>query len=284
MEQPLPKINLDDIYPSGVFFVDKDYSRKHTHLLHKHQGILELLYVAQGEGRYSVGNREYAVHAGDLVICNADTIHGEAPFQEHSIQTYCLALSGVNLKNLPKGYLIDKAKKPVLTLNEYDNLVAEIMVNLYLLYNQKKDNNLLLCRHLAVSLFLLVYKLVTEHNEQSKSVIEQKNEDMVRKLTNYLDENYTENITLEKISKIMHISISHISHLFKRETGLSPMQYVIHRRIGQAQSLLAETNIPIKQIEEQLGFGSSCHLTSMFKKYVGISPREYRKYFADKNK
>ena len=219
MEQPLPKINLDDIYPSGVFFVDKDYSRKHTHLLHKHQGILELLYVAQGEGRYSVGNREYAVHAGDLVICNADTIHGEAPFQEHSIQTYCLALSGVNLKNLPKGYLIDKAKKPVLTLSEYDNLVAEIMVNLYLLYNQKKDNNLLLCRHLAVSLFLLVYKLVTEHNEQSKSVIEQKNEDMVRKLTNYLDENYTENITLEKISKIMHISISHISHLFKRETG-----------------------------------------------------------------
>ena len=158
------------------------------------------------------------------------------------------------------------------------------MVNLYLLYNQKKDNNLLLCRHLTVSLFLLVYKLVTEHNEQSKSVIEQKNEDMVRKLTNYLDENYTENITLEKISKIMHISISHISHLFKRETGLSPMQYVIHHRIGQAQSLLAETNIPIKHIEEQLGFGSSCHLTSMFKKYVGISPREYRKYFVDKNK
>lgn len=69
MEQPLQKINLDDIFLSGVFFVDKDYSRKHTHLLHKHQGILELLYVAQGEGRYTVGNREYAVHAGDLVIC-----------------------------------------------------------------------------------------------------------------------------------------------------------------------------------------------------------------------
>lgn len=40
-----------------------------------------------------------------------------------------------------------------------------------------------------------------------------------------------------------------------------------------------ETSIPIRQIEEQLGFGSSCHLTTMFKKYVGISPREYRKHF-----
>ena len=283
MEQPLQKINLDDIFLSGVFFVDKDYSRKHTHLLHKHQGILELLYIAQGEGRYTVGNREYAVHAGDLVICNANTIHGEAPFQEHSIQTYCCALSGINLKNLPEGCIIEKERKPIITLNEFDNLVAQLMTNLYLLFNQKQKNNVLLCRQLAISLFLLVNKLIKEHNTQTKSIIEQKNEDMVRKITNYLDENYTENITLEKISKIMHISVSHISHLFKRETGLSPMQYVIHRRIGQAQTLLAETDLPIKQIEEQLGFGSSCHLTSMFKKYVGISPREYRKYFTGKN-
>ena len=159
-------------------------------------------------------------------------------------------------------------------MNEFDNLVAQLMTNLYLLFNQKQKYNVLLCRQLAISLFLLVNKLIKEHNTQTKSIIEQKNEDMVRKITNYLDENYTENITLEKISKIMHISVSHISHLFKRETGLSPMQYVIHRRIGQAQTLLAETDLPIKQIEEQLGFDSSCHLTSMFKKYVGISPRE----------
>ena len=57
------------------------------------------------------------------------------------------------------------------------------------------------------------------------------------------------------------------------------MQYVIHRRIGEAQSMLVETELPIHRIEEQLGFGSSCHLTSMFKKYVGLSPREYRKHY-----
>lgn len=283
MKQHSEKINLSDIYLSDVFFVDEDYSRKHTHLLHKHHGILELLYVSQGEGRYTVGNREYAVHTGDLIICNADTIHGEAPFQEHSIQTYCCALSGVNLKYLPQGHIIDKERKPIIALNEFNNLVATLMNNLFILFHQKQ-NNLLLCHQLAISLFLLVYKLIQEHATQNKSVIEQKNENMIRKLTNYLDANYTENITLEKISKILHISVSHISHLFKRETGLSPMQYIIHRRIGQAQTLLAETNLPIKQIEEQLGFSSSCHLTATFKKYVGISPREYRKYFSNKNK
>ncbi len=43
------------------------------------------------------------------------------------------------------------------------------------------------------------------------------------------------------------------------------MQYVIHRRIGEAQTLLMDTHIPIHMIEERLGFGSSCHFSAMFK-------------------
>ena len=102
----------------------------------------------------------------------------------------------------------------------------------------------------------------------------------MRQITEYLDCHYTESLSLDKIARYMHISTSYLSHLFKRETGLSPMQYVIHRRIGEAQSLLMETNLPVHLIEERLGFGSSCHLTSMFKKYVGIAPREYRRHFS----
>ena len=269
------KINL-----SGVFYMSSAYSKKHAHMLHKHSGILELLYIAEGEGRYIVGNRNYVVRSGDLVICNAETVHGEAPFQEHSIQTYCIALSNLNLEYLPKGTIIERAKKPIISLGKFEHLIATTMPIIYELFAEKK--NYILCKQLAISILMVVQTILKEHNLQNKFIVEQKNENMVRKLTDYLDNNFTENITLEKLSETMHMSISHISHLFKRETGLSPMQYVIHRRIGEAQSLLAETDLPIKHIEEQLGFGSSCHLTAMFKKYVGLSPREYRKYFITK--
>lgn len=273
-------VDITDIKLTGVFFIDKLCSQKHAHMLHKHKGILELLYIASGEGRYIVGNREYAVKEDDLVICNADTLHGEAPFQKHKMQTYCCALSGINFDNLPLGYIIRQEQRPVIALGEYAKLVEEMMINLYKFY---QDNDKILGQQMAITLLMLVVKLLVEHGKDSKFVIEQKNEYLIRKLTSYLDENYTEDISLEKLSKVMHISVSHISHLFKRETGLSPMQFVIHRRIGEAQSLLAETNIPIKEIEERLGFGSSCHLTAMFKKYVGLSPREYRKYFLYKH-
>lgn len=272
-EKQLNKIQLN-----GVFYVDEVYSKQHAHMVHKHEGILELLYIASGEGRYIVGNRGYVITQGDLVICNAGTIHGEAPFQEHSIETYCIALSGVKLDNLDLGCLIKSEQRPILALKEKAPIIASSMKDIYTLFTETADN-LSICRQFALGILLIVQKLIYEHIYQENISSEQKNEYLIRKITEYLNHNYTKQLTLKKISQEMHISETYLSHLYKRETGLSPIQYVIHCRIGEAQSLLMETQLPIYEIEERLGFGSSCHLTTMFKKYVGISPREYRKHF-----
>lgn len=119
---------------ADVFYVDEAYSKNHAHMLHKHKGILELLYVSEGEGRYIVGSREYAVAAGDLIICNAETIHGEAPFQAHTMQTYCCALSGVHKQALPPGCLISSYQRPVLQLDQYQKPISQIMPNIYELH------------------------------------------------------------------------------------------------------------------------------------------------------
>ena len=100
----------------------------------------------------------------------------------------------------------------------------------------------------------------------------------------YLNEHYAENLSLDKISEHFFISKSNLSHYFKRETGLSPIQYIMQRRIGEAQSLLVETSQPIQEIEFRLGFNDSAHFSKMFKKYVGVTPNEYRKHFAGRRR
>ena len=57
------------------------------------------------------------------------------------------------------------------------------------------------------------------------------------------------------------------------------MQYITLRRVGEAQSLLAETDLPIAMVGERLGFDSNSHLNQVFKRYVGMSPTEYRQRF-----
>ena len=110
----------------------------------------------------------------------------------------------------------------------------------------------------------------------------QKREQLVYRILDYLNENFAEPLTLQKISAKFFISTSNLSHYFKRETGLSPMQYILQRRIGEAQSLLVETTLPIRDIEERLGFSDSAHFSKMFKKYVGVTPGEYRRHFSDR--
>ena len=96
----------------------------------------------------------------------------------------------------------------------------------------------------------------------------------------YINEHYAEPLTLKKISEAIYISEAHLSRCFKKDAGLSPMQYLMHRRIGEAQSLLIETILPIQDIGEELGFVSSAHFSKMFKQYVGITPKEYRSHFS----
>ena len=65
---------MDNIQLVDIFFVDKEFSRNHPHMIHRHENFLELLYIYYESGRYIVGNYEYAVTVGDFVICNANLL------------------------------------------------------------------------------------------------------------------------------------------------------------------------------------------------------------------
>ncbi len=270
--------SIDSVRLTGAFYVDELYAQKHAHALHQHSDKLELLYVYGGDGRYQIGSREYAVHEGDMLICNAHTLHGETLSLKNSIQTYCCALSGLQMTKLPENSLLASERRPIVTLTQYKDLVHEMMPKIYDLFAIQKQGSIL-ANEMAKTTLLLTFRELQLQETDSKSHVKQRTETLVRSITEYLDRHYTEPLRMEDICHVLHISESHLSHAFKRETGLSPKQYIMLRRIGEAQSLLETTDIPVHEIEEQLGFSSSCHLTATFKKYVGISPREYRKHY-----
>ncbi|MBR0261223.1 MAG: helix-turn-helix transcriptional regulator [Selenomonadaceae bacterium] len=268
---------MNKIQLTDVIFVDDEYSLKYPHMIHRHENFLELLYIAAESGRYIVGNYEYAVTAGDFVICNATIPHGEDPFQEHCIQTYCLVFSGVKLDNLPTGHMVAENQRPILSLGK-ENFVANLLPDIYKMFHGKK-NYYEVCRHLAMGIFFMLREKIAERDKNLKPT-KQKRERLMYRIMDYINEHYAEPLTLKKISEAVYISEAHLSHYFKKDAGLSPMQYMMQRRIGEAQSKLIETSQPIQDIGEELGFVSSAHFSKMFKKYVGITPKEYRSHFS----
>ena len=263
---------MENIQLTDIFFVDREYSLNHPHMLHRHDNVLELLYIAAESGRYIVGNYEYAVTEGDFVICKANVPHGEDPFQNHHIQTYCLVLSGATFD-------LAENERPIISLGK-DNAIGELLPELYHMFH-KQEGYSEVCRHFALGIYFFLQRKFFERAANPKQL---KRERLVYKILDYLNEHYAENLSLEKISVEFFISKSNLSHYFKKETGLSPIQYMMQRRIGEAQSLLVETSLPIQEIEFRLGFNDSAHFSKMFKKHVGVTPKEYRKHFAGRRR
>ena len=93
----------------------------------------------------------------------------------------------------------------------------------------------------------------------------------------YLDENFTQNISIEDMSKIANMSVSGFSHRFKKIFGLSPGQYLIRLKVGLGQKLLIMSDKSITEISLELGYDNVSYFNNQFKKFVGTSPRNYRK-------
>lgn len=98
----------------------------------------------------------------------------------------------------------------------------------------------------------------------------------LRQATGYIEDHLAEDLSLSVIAAAVNISPYHFARLFKASVGLSPHQYVIHRRIERAKLLLATTNWPLTTIAHMVGCSSDSHLTMHFKRLTGLTPKQYR--------
>lgn len=92
-----------------------------------------------------------------------------------------------------------------------------------------------------------------------------------------LDSNITHPWTLSEIKAIAKCKVTALTRYFKLQTGMSPHQYIVSKRIELAKTRLCHTNDSLTQISYALGFGSSQHFSDVFKKWTGTSPSHYRK-------
>ena len=95
-----------------------------------------------------------------------------------------------------------------------------------------------------------------------------------------LKNNYSVHYSVEDLARMHNCSASHISHMFLKHGGCSYHTYVNNMRINAAKLLLTSTNMNIQQISDHLGYTNSNYFSTVFKRSVGMSPREYRRLYS----
>ncbi len=118
------------------------------------------------------------------------------------------------------------------------------------------------------------YQEVIKRKEESKNITCSK---VIEETLNYIDEHYTENITLTSMAEIVYANASYLGYLFKKELGVSCVEYVNQKRIDRAARYLLETNMKVYEIMDNVGITDKNYFLRLFKKYKGKTPTEYRK-------
>ena len=116
-------------------------------------------------------------------------------------------------------------------------------------------------------------KLVVEEREKRA------NSRYTEQCKEYIRKYYHQKICIPDIAEALGVSESHLSRIFKKETGESIQKYSMHMRIERAENLLKYSEASLTEISEYLCFSSQSHFGKVFKVYKNMTPKQYRDYY-----
>jgi len=99
----------------------------------------------------------------------------------------------------------------------------------------------------------------------------------VRKAKEFLREHWNEPVTLAQVAQAAHLSPYHFCRLFRGTTGMTFTDYLARARVEKAKSLLLESSARVGEVAFATGFGSLSQFNSVFRKWAGASPTDFRK-------
>lgn len=248
-------------------------------ILHAHQDLAEILLICGGSGHYLIGETFYDVKAGDLLLYNSGVVHDEFSSADDAIFSYCAAIAGLRLPGLRENAFTAGGAPALFHAGEAEDmrLLLDMMYR-YLLEDRPGCETL--CHHLMLALLGRILHLVGDARDRAET----EPRTLGRQVQAFIDGHFREPLTLQDMGRALHVSPYYLSHAFKEASGYSPTQYLLRRRIGEAQNLLISTDLPMAKIAEQVGFETQNYFNLQFSKHVGMPPKKYRESFVGKKK
>lgn len=244
------------------------YSGDWNSVPHTHNHM-ELFYIVGGKGQFLIEDQLYPVDTSQLVIINPNVLHTEVSLKSQPLEYIVLGVDGIELA-IHSG---SNGQFCVLTPSEGAE-ISSCLRNILREMELKSAGYQDVCQAFMEILIIRLMRSISLSaptelhlpavNRQCASV------------RRYIDLHFKEAITLDQLAEASHMNKYYLSHVFKRQYGVSPINYMIGRRLEESKFLLAETDLSVSQIAQLLGFSSPSYFSQMFSKSQSVTPREYR--------
>ena len=259
---------------TGIGMVDREHHWVAN--LHKHKENAELVYIVRGSGRVTVDGREFDISEGNLLAYNPGQLHFEDfSFSPCQPQLFHCVFSALEIRSLPPGHILPNGAPPVMDTGELQSNIVDCFQALFSESVDQKLGYEQIIHARLETLILYILRLNIAYFPEDL-VTDTRDTNLAVATKGYLDDNYHNNIHLSNIGEAMSISHYHLAHVFSSYFGMSPIQYMIKRRINEAKRMLLDSQLPIKVIASRIGYDSLSNFILQFRKQVGMTPEQFR--------
>ena len=263
----LQEAGQEEIASRLLYVSESIYEGDWPSLKHSHY-FAELFYVRGGTGEFLVENDVVPVRPDDLLIVNPHVEHTEISGGGDPLDYIVLGVGGLSFSFGGNGnYSVHNFRAHREELLFYFRVILAEM-------QEKRQKYELLCQNL---LEILLIHMMRHVKLSLEAVPDQKSSPECSKVKRYIDSNFAEEITLETLADKAHLNKYYLAHAFTKYYGLSPMSYLIEKRIQCSKELLESTDHSIAEIAQLSGFSSQSYFSQSFRKACGVSAGAYRK-------
>ncbi len=287
--------HTDQNYPVGIYYVEPSkmymgYVRWHWH------EEMEINLVKSGSAEFTIGDEKVIIKEGQAIALNCNVFHAI----RSATDTDCILISLLfhpnilfkdHTSSLASGYL-----NPIIKGTEHRYVILDrkdmwgrsalsylndiFEVNFSKEFGYELTTKGYLCQ--------LWVHLLKKHNSQTVLYTPKKNSESalspdeirIKDAILYIQQHYTEPITLDNIADSIHVSKSECCRCFKRAVNITPFEYLMRYRILQAAEKILQNDretTSISELATSVGFNNTSYFNKLFKKYFDCTPTEFRK-------
>lgn len=253
------------LYVSSAKYSGDWHSTPHTH------NCSELFYVIGGVGQFYIEGETYPVTTNDLIIVNPNIEHTEISFNAAPLEYIVLGVEGLELSVSDER----EDRYCIVNFRGIRDTVLLCLQNILREIEEKAPGYDTVCQDLIEILF--IYLTRQTNFSTTMTPIRKTSSRLCATVRHYIDEHFKENISLDMLAQITHVSKYYMVHAFSEEYGISPINYMVSKRIEEAKHLLKNDDYTLALISRMLGFSSPSYFSQAFKKATGMTPNAYRK-------
>ncbi len=243
---------------------------------HSHADCLEIIQTLTGDGQVLIRDNLYPMTAGCIYLIDGTETHSTKPRDAEnylrnkiilSAETVTRAAEALGISGEIENLFYRDGGKYCVLSKEQAQQVDALFKGICEQYRLGRRNDTFL---LWSDLFRLL-SLSSAGRATGEGA-----GDMIDKILSYINDNISGKLSLDDISKSLHVDKYYMCHYFKDKTSMTVMDYIADRRINMAKRMLLNTGSTITEIAGKCGYSSASYFTQAFKKLVGKTPAEFR--------